>query len=172
MRKVLNILLGLIGVVYFIVVIGVTACLLCYNEYKVTVFGDKNLIIIDNDDKYSNGDLVVFEKCSNDEVQVGDEIFFYEVTNGVASINVGNVTEIEKVTDSESTFTINDNHDISSESLIGKTADAKVYSKVGKVLSVLESKFGFLILVILPTLLLFLYEVYRLIIEIKTPIEE
>lgn len=169
MKKILNILLGLIGIVYFIVVIGVTTCLICYNDYKVTVFGDKSLIIIDNDDKYSNGDLVVFEKG---DVQVGDEIFFYEVTNGVASINVGNVTEIEKVTDSESTFTINENHDISSESLIGKTADAKVYSKVGKVLSVLESKFGFLILVILPTLLLFLYEVYRLIIEIKTPIEE
>ena len=99
-------------------------------------------------------------------------IFFYEVKNGVASIRYGTITEIVPVSTEESTFTINDNHDISSESLIGKTETAKVYPKIGKVLAILESRFGFLLLVILPTLVLFLYELYRVIIEIKTPIEE
>ena len=56
--------------------------------------------------------------------------------------------------------------------MIGKTETAKKYAGLGQVLSVLESRFGFLILVILPTLILFLYELYRVIIEIKTPIEE
>ncbi len=171
MKNVLKIILGIIGAIYLVIVIGVTVCLLCYNDYKVTEINGKSLIIIDNNDKYEKGDLVVFDK-NKDDVQKGDEIFFYEVTNGIASINVGNVTNVQKITDTESTFTINGNHDISSGSLIGKTATAKSYSKVGDVLKVLESRFGFLILVILPTLIIFLYEIYEIIIEIKTPIEE
>ena len=54
--------------------------------------------------------------------------------------------------------------------LIGKCSDAKIYSKLGAILRVLESKFGYLLIVILPTLILFLYEIYRVIIEIKTPL--
>lgn len=171
MKNVLKILLGIIGFVYFAFVIGITVCLLFYNDYKVTEINGKSLIIIDNNDMYEKGDLVIFEK-NIDDVRNGDEIFFYEVTNGIASINVGKVTAVEKITDTESTFTINGNHDISSGSLIGKTASAKRYSKLGSVLKVLESRFGFLLLVILPTLIIFLYEIYQVIIEIKTPIEE
>lgn len=173
MKKVLKIFGGIIGILYLIVVIILTVLLLCYNDYKVSVVGGNSLIIIDdNSDKYKSGDLVVFPKTSNDEVSVGDEIFFYEVTNGLASINVGSVTNVEKISDSQSTYTINDNHDISSDSLIGKTSTAKCYSGLGSILSIFESKYGFLLLVILPTLVLFLYEVYRVIIEVKTPIEE
>lgn len=173
MKKVLKAILGIIGICYLVVVIAVTACLLCYNKYKVTeMFGYSFVIIDDNSDMYQEGDLVLFQKNELKDIRRTDEIFFYEVKNGVASIRYGTITEIVPVSTEESTFTINDNHDISSESLIGKIETAKVYPKIGKVLAILESRFGFLLLVILPTLVLFLYELYRVIIEIKTPIEE
>ncbi len=173
MKKVLKIIGGILITIYFVIVIILTGLLLCYNDYKVSVVNGNSLIIIDDkSDKYKSGDLVVFKKTLNSDVEVGDEIFFYEVSNGIATINVGKVTKTETITDTESTFTVNGNHDISSESLIGKTETAKCYSGLGKILSLLESKYGFLLLVILPTLIIFLYEVYRVIIEIKTPIEE
>ena len=173
MKKVLKVLLWIIGICYFTVIIAVTACLLCYNQYKVTEMFDRSFIMIDdNSDMYQDGDLVLFKKNELNEINKNDVIFFYEVTNGVQSIKYGTVTEILPVSTDERTFTINNNHDISSDSLIGKTETAKVYPKLGKILTVLESRFGFLLLVILPTLILFLYELYLVIVEIKTPIEE
>ena len=173
MKQVLKVLLWIIGICYFTVIIAVTACLLCYNQYKVTEMYDRSFIMIDdNSDMYQDGDLVLFKKNELNEINKNDVIFFYEVTNGVPSIKYGTVTEILPVSTDERTFTINNNHDISSDSLIGKTETAKVYPKLGKILTVLESRFGFLLLVILPTLILFLYELYLVIVEIKTPIEE
>lgn len=173
MKNILKVILGIIGVCYLAVIIVVTACLLCYNDYKVTEMLGYSFIIIDeNSEKYNDGDLVLFRQGEMDKVEQNDEIFFYEVTNGIPSIHYGTVTEVLPIDEDERTFTINDNHDISSESLIGKTETARVYPHLGKILSILESRFGFLILVILPTLLLFLYELYRVMIEIKTPLEE
>lgn len=173
MKIFLKIILGIIVAAYFLVIASVTVCLLCYNDYKVTEIAGNSLIIIDKQsDKYKDGDLVVFKKPNLKNIKVGSEVFFYEVTNGIPSINYGNVTNIEQINEEESTLTINDNHTISSQSLIGSTDYATVYPKIGSILSVLESRFGFLILVILPTLILFLYEIYRVIIEIKTPLED
>ncbi len=172
MKKFFKILLGIIGFCYLAVIIVVTTLLLCYNKYSVTEIFDRSLIIMDEDlGSYQKGDLVVVKHNQNDEVKVGNNVFFYEVTNGIPSINLGEVTDVLVISEDESTFTINNNHDISSESFIGKTATATTYSHLGTVLSVLESRIGFLILVVLPTLLLFLYEIYRVIIEIKTPLE-
>lgn len=173
MKNILKVILGIIGVCYLAVIIVVTACLLCYNDYKVTEMLGYSFIIIDeNSEKYNDGDLVLFRHGEMDKVEQNDEIFFYEVTNGIPSIHYGTVTEVLTIDEDERTFTINDNHDISSDSLIGKTETARVYPQIGKILSILESRFGFLILIILPTLLLFLYELYRVMIEIKTPLEE
>ena len=173
MKKIVKIGLSIIGLVYLAVIIFVTGCLLFYNQYKVTQIDDKTFIIIDDkSDKYTDGDLVIFTKNPNDEIVQGDEIFFYEVTNGKVSVRSGNVTKSEKITDTETTFTINDNHEISSESVIGKTLTADVYPNVGKILYVFESRFGFLLLVILPALLFFFYELYRFVVELKRPAED
>ena len=77
-----------------------------------------------------------------------------------------------KITDTETTFTIGGSHAISSESVIGKTLTADVYPNAGKILYIFESRFGFLLLVILPALLFFFYELYRFVIEIKKPAED
>ena len=53
-----------------------------------------------------------------------------------------------------------------------KTETSKVYHGLGSVLSVLESRFGFLFLIIFPILILFIYEVFIVIKEVKTPDEE
>lgn len=173
MKKVLKVLLGIICTVYLAFVIILTAFLLNYNDYNITVMLGNSLIIVEDELKpYKEGDLLVVKQNDISEIKNGDEILFYEVTNGIPSINLGTVTNVEVITDTERTFTINDNHDISSASLIGKTETTKVYNNVGKVLGFLESRFGFLLIIVLPTLLLLLYEIYRFIIELKTPLDE
>ena len=168
MKKIFKIVMSIVGICYLGVIIFVTGCLLFYNQYKVTQINDKTFIIIDDkSDMYKDGDLVVFTKNPNDEIVSGDEIFFYEVTNGTVNVVSGKVTNSEKITDTETTFTINGNHKISSESVIGKTLTASTYPNVGKMLYVFESRFGFLLLVILPALIFFFYEIYRLIQDIK-----
>ena len=169
MKKILKFIVAVIAIAYIGVIVFVTGCLLFYNQYKVTQINDKTFIIIDDEsDMYKDGDLVIFTRNPNDEIGKSDEIFFYEVTNGTINVVSGTVTKSEKITPTETTFTINNTHIISSESVIGKTKTAIVYPNIGKILYIFESRFGFLLLVILPALIFFFYEIYRLVQDIKT----
>ena len=56
---------NLVVIVYVIIAIAVTLCLLNYNEYSVTEFGNVTLILITDDSlepDYLEGDLVVAKK--------------------------------------------------------------------------------------------------------------
>ena len=49
-------------IVYAIIAILVTVCLLSYNEYKVSEFGSNSLLLINTNklsDEYKKGDLVI-----------------------------------------------------------------------------------------------------------------
>ena len=64
-------------------------------------------------------------------------------------------------------FQIEGDYRFSSSNFIGEVEDTTVIPKVGSVLSLLQSKWGFLFTVLVPCFLIFIYEVYSLIIEIK-----
>lgn len=49
-------------------------------------------------------------------------------------------------------------HDVSSQYVLGSAKDTTVIPVVGQILSVLESKWGFLFLIVFPSLIAFLYE--------------
>ena len=111
MKKVLKFLLGVVVTLYLACAVILTAFLLNYNEYNITVMFDNSLIIVEDELKpYKEGDLLAVKMDDISEVKNGDEILFYEVTNGIPSINLGKVTNVEVITDTERTFTINDNH--------------------------------------------------------------
>ena len=167
-------MLSIVVVIYAVVAMFLTACLLNYNDYKITVFGDKSLIIVNDDtlkDKYKKGSLLVVDK-DGEEIKNGDEIIFYNTYNNQVSIAIAEVTSQEKITDTETTYTITGDYDISSEYLVGSTNNVKVYGTIGSILAVLSSRIGFLIFIILPITLAFLYEIYVLISEIKEAKEE
>ena len=85
---------------------------------------------------------------------------------------VSKVFKQEKITETETTYTVSGDLEISSEYLIGSTKDVKVIPVLGTILGVLESRIGFLIFIIFPITLAFLYEIYILISEIKEVKEE
>jgi len=130
-------------IAYILLIIFVTVCLLSYNDYKVTVFGNKTLVpIIDEDlePDYSKGDLVIIDKNEFSSVSLGDTIFFYRTVGGETTINYADVLGIEPVTDSEFTFTVKKDdqgeYRFSSSYFIGKLETAKVIPGVGSVLSI------------------------------------
>ena len=160
-------LLGNIIVIFYVVVaIFTTICLLNFNEYKVSEFGDKTLVIIDKDEdgiKYKKGDLVIVGKEGYKEANSGDTLFFYD-NNGIK------IAEIQKKNDfgdAGVTFTIDGNFQVVQEDVIGTSNNVKVISKAGTVLSVLQSKWGFLFLIVFPSLLAFLHEIYEFILELS-----
>ena len=177
MKNFLKVLGIVLLVPYVIIAIIVTVFLLNYNEYSVTEMGNKTYVTVKGDElapEYKDGDLLVIEKKSNDDINVNDYIFFYEENNEKKTvvIDLARVVSKRKVTDTETTFKLEGDVDYSSEFVIGSTANTKVYSGWGSVLAALESRWVFLGLVILPMLFLFLYELYEFVIEVKKNLKE
>ena len=148
-----------------------------YNDYGVTeLFGD-SYIIIENDSmmpNYKKGDLLVVAKRNNDTIKKGDNIFFYEtdMKKKEVVISLASVSDVRKITDTETTFTVVGNEDYSSEYVIGSANDTTVFHGLGSILSLLESRWVFLLLIILPVLFIFLYVVYEFILEFKRALKE
>lgn len=154
MKKVIS---NLIFIIYLIIAIFVTVCLLSYNDYKVTEFGDTSLIIV-SDKKmqpdYNKGDLVIVEK--SDEIKAGDKAFYYDTYNQKIKVTLGTIQDVEEVSESQINYIVDDGeHKISSEYVIGPASEATVMPNVGTILRIVESKWGFLFLIVLPALLAF-----------------
>ena len=165
MKKVLG---NLIFIIYAIIAVFITICLLSYNEFKVTEFGDSSLVIIDNNElepNYNKGDLVIVNKETR--IRENDSIFFYNTSADKVEITVANVINVEKVSNLEYTYTLEGDQAISSEYVIGNTEGVTIIPNLGTILGVLESKWGFLILIVFPSLLAFIYEITVVFTEIR-----
>lgn len=160
-----KICIGFFATLYIIVSVVVTTCLLHYNDYNITVINGKNLIILKNDyDELKKGSLVV---VSDKNVKVGDSIFYYEANNNDVVISLRNVKKIDKIDKTESTYTLDNNKVITKDFIIGTKNNAKVYPLLGSILGLLESKWGFLSIIILPVAVCFVFEIYTLVKEFK-----
>lgn len=171
MKGFLKFIGGILVTIYLIIVIILTVLMLNLNDYNVTVLGNKSFILMMDEklEGYKKGDLLVVEKKSNDEINIGDMVFFYETdtVKKEVNINLGRIINKRKITDEETTFTMEGNVEFSSEYVIGTTNTTKAYSGIGGVISVLESRWVFLLLVVLPILFIFLYEIYAIALEVK-----
>ena len=161
-----NIFLGIFAVIFFGFVIFMTVLLLNYNDYGLTEFGDKTLVILRDaisTNDFKKGDLVLAEKKKLEDLKVGDFVFAYKVDpKGSVSIDYGKISEIYE---KEQAVTYENGATYSISYVVG--TPGKVYPNVGKYLSVIESKWGFLFIVLLPSFLIFIYELYSLVVEIK-----
>lgn len=174
--KILKVIFSIIIIPYIVVAIFTTACLMNYNKYGITQFGNKSLIIVEDDSlepTFKKGNLLIVSKSSDlGSVKPGDNIFFYNSYKEEVSVSLSTVTKSTKVTDDEYSYTIEGNYDVSSEYLIGNANDTIIYSILGSVLTVFTSRIGYLLIFVLPILCFFLYEIYAVIKEIKQYKEE
>jgi len=148
-----------------------TVLLLNFNDYGVTQFGETSLIIIDeaiSNDNYKKGDLVIVKNKKLEKYNIGEDVFAYKVdAKGNVSVDLGKVGNIYPEEDAIS-FENGSNY---SMEFVSGTPD-KIYNDIGTYLSVIESKWGFLFIVLVPSFLIFVYEVYALIVEIKYGADE
>ena len=149
-------------IVYVIVSVIVTLCLLSRNKYNVTQFGS-NVFILVQDDKtgsYDKGDLIIVD--DNKKYEVNDNVFYYIVKEKNYYINVG---KLEK--DNDGNLATIDGKLVNEDLIIGPTNDVMSFPFLGGMLSFLESKWGYLFALIFPVLFAFVYEIYSIIKELK-----
>lgn len=176
MRGFFKWLWGFVEVIIIIYVICITACLLSTNKFGFTQFGDTTLLTINEHmeqflPESKEHDLIIV-KGGVEDIGVGDKIYYYATADNKYIVKTAHVKEIVSKDGSTALYKLDDSQSstIITTRVIGKYS--AIYHNIGRILDILESKIGFLLLVILPILLIFMYQVYALIIVIKYGDEE
>lgn len=166
MRRIIG---NVITVILVIIIIFMSVLLLSHNEYQVSQFGKYTLLIVDEDMlDYKSGSLLIVTKKQASNIQAGDYVFYYDRSGAKVKPVLGFVNELYDVSFGKYSFKVNNDVIVDEEDIIGRSNDTKEYKGFGKVLSILESKYGNLFLVVLPAFLLFMYELINFIVEARS----
>lgn len=171
MKKVLKWVWGIIEVLIIIYAIAVTSLILCRNRFGYTQF-DKTTLITVNEENLSNlgsvqkKDLLLVENTGANGIKEGDNIYYYATINNEYVIKMGTVASVTS-DDTNAVYNLNDEDktSISSTRVMGKYKAS--YASIGATLEFLQGRVGFLIFVLLPILLIFIYQIYDLVMSFK-----
>ena len=170
-KKIKSFITGVLMLAFFVFALSMTILLLNYNKYGLTQFGDTTLVIINDkisSETFKKGDLVQVKSQKLTDLKKGEEIFVYRVnSDGSVSVELGKVGQIYPEEDAVAF----ENGDIFSNQFVIGTAE-EIHNDIGTYLAIIESKWGFLFIVLVPCLLIFIYELYALIVEIKYGADE
>jgi len=169
--KVIKVLWHILEVIIICYVVFVTACILFRNGYGYTQFGPMTVVTVNdvnvNDfENISNGSLLLIKDSSS--FKVDDEVFYYDIRDQkyiVVSDRIVNIEDGKYIVDG-----VNENDEVVQVKLNNKKIIGKNYVKIGilgYLVDLLESKVGFLFLVILPIFIVFLYELIQFIIVFR-----
>lgn len=157
-------------VIYAIIAILVTVLLLSFNEYNCSQIGGYTVYIVNDDSlepEYEEGSILLVKETSDKHVQVGDEIFLYKVINSQEYEFVNRTLKEKAQQGRHIVYEVEDGESYDSTYFVGKAEDTIVINGWGRLLEFLESKWGYLFCIVIVSLLLFLQELFDLIIELK-----
>ena len=163
-------LVNLLTIIYFLIAIVLTVCLLSYNEYRVTQIGDYSLLLsIDEEieDISKKGDLILVKKELNKNINIGDRVFFYKRESNEIIISAAKIVQKEEAFGGGFNYLVEGDYRISDKYIVGKVDPSTKVPYLGTILSILESRLVFLFLIVFPTFIIFLYELYKIVIEVK-----
>jgi signal peptidase len=116
---------------------------------------------------FDAGDLILVKKCDVSTLKEQDIVTFHTIINNEYALNTHRIIEIQDSDGIRSYTTKGDNNDIADTHII---ADGDIVGKyvgripkMGSVMNILSSSTGFLVIIVLPMLLFFIYQVYHLI---------
>ena len=167
MKKVLG---SILFVIYAIIAITVTVLLLSYNDYNNSELGGYTVYIVKDDSlepKYKQGSILLIKSTNDKNVQIGDEMFLYKVINSQEYEVVDRTLAEKEQQGRHIIYYVEDEESYANDYFIGKASDTIVIEGWGFVLGLLESRWGYLFCVVVVSLLLFLQEVFELVMEIK-----
>lgn len=120
------------------------------------------------------GDLIFIRKCDTKALKEGDIITFHAIINNEYALNTHRIAEIQEQNGARCYTTKGDNNAIADTHII---SDGDIVGRYqgklpgfGKIVDFLSSSMGFLLVIVLPLLVFFVYQVYHLItvsIELK-----
>ena len=140
------------------------------NQNVANIFGYTPLTVQSDSmvPTFAEGDLIFIKKCDPATLEEGDIICFHTIIDNEYALNTHRIESIESVGDARSYTTIGDinngitdQHVISDGDIVGKYVGH--LAGFGKVMDFLSSSMGFLIVIILPMMLFFIYQIYHLI---------
>lgn len=172
MKKLKKLFTNLLIIAYAAIAITVTILLLSYNEYHCSVVGGNTFILVTDDElepDFKEGELVIVKETKAKNINPGDEIFLYRrISNSQFEIKYAEVL-IKDTSKGEYdvSYVLEGGTVIEHDDVIGSAENIKVIPYLGTILSVLESRYGYLFLIVVVSFIAFLYEIYELIIEIK-----
>ena len=169
-----KVVLGIVLAAYLGVVIAISVLLLAKNDYGITQFGDKVVILMEDDnknDKYPNGVLAIVQNVKFTSIKAGDELFVYKKNKDDTITPI--VATVESTTfDTNSPYiTFADGvGDYGEDYIAGQIY--KSIPTIGKIISTLENKWIFFLVLIVPCFFILIYEIYLIIVYIKFGDEE
>ena len=135
-------------VLYLILIIILTVCLFTINPFKGSKIGNRTIISLSNNLKsYKKGSLLLVTK---EKIKVGDNILYYDTSNGKKSLKITNVKKIINTNQTETTYVVKNNLFLSDEYVLGTDKTIKSIPFLGYIYSILISSIGYLIVVIMP----------------------
>ena len=171
MKNVLKVVAGILVTIYLVIVVFTTALLLNRNDYGVSsVLGNYMVFVEDKklEPTYKEHSLLVIKPVKNNELEEGTKAFFYDTYATTKKIKFVEITKKEEVNENETTYTLKDNTKISSEYVLGTEKSTTTLNLLGAFLYVVQSRWGFLFIVVFPLFLAFVYEIYSIYKEVKT----
>lgn len=116
---------------------------------------------------FQAGDLILIRSCDPASLKEGDIVTFHTIINNEFALNTHRIAEIQGQADARSYVTKGDNNDIADIHMI---TDGDIVGKYvarlphfGRVVEFLSSSMGFLLVIVLPLLIFFVYQVYHLV---------
>ena len=117
---------------------------------------------------FEKGDLIFIRKCDTSKLKEGDIICFHTIIDNTYALNTHRIQSITDNGIARSYTTIGDNnngiadqHIISDGDIVGKYVGH--WPKIGTVMNFLSGSIGFLLIIVIPMLIFFIYQVYHLI---------
>lgn len=140
------------------------------NQNVANLFGYTPLVVESNSmsPTFKKDDLIFVKKCDTSKLEEGDIICFHTIIDNEYALNTHRIQSIAENGEVRSYTTVGDNnngvadqHIISDGDIVGKYVGH--ISGAGKLMNFLSSSTGFLLVIVLPMLVFFIYQVYNLI---------
>lgn len=171
LKKLFQFMWDLVEVLIIIYVIFVTTCILSKNRYGYTnIFGYTLVSVHQEDEAYIKdskaGNLLVVKNDGN--VNKNQYVYYYyadvsDPNNEKYVVRGAFVTDTIKG-DGEELYSLKDKEDpkISKARVLGNYSNQ--YAVIGGVLEFLETRLGFLFCVLLPIMIVFVYQIYEFVV--------
>ena len=173
-KKILGGLVNFAMLLIIIFAIFVTIISLTSDDNKVSKIGKYiplNVKTDSMDPTIKKGDFVVVEECDISKLKKGDVIAFFTNVKDQVIIKTHRIIQIHGEDSKISFITQGDNVEVNDSipvypnDIVGKWDNVRI-PKAGTVLDFVTSKLGFLFVIVVPLLILFIYQIYKFIVVI------